>query len=147
MNSLRYFLGYSNILGVDPKIVTHNIVLIPDAKPVKQKIQKIHPKVALLVKVKIEKLLDAGFIHPIDYSPWISNIVVVAKAENKIRMCTDFHDLNKASLNDEFPLPNIDMIMDLVAGHSLLSFMDGFLGYNQIFINPQDQYKTAFTTP
>ncbi|GLJ23982.1 hypothetical protein SUGI_0456270 [Cryptomeria japonica] len=139
--------AYSDMPGIDPKIVTHNIVLVPDAKPVKQKIRKMNPKIALLVKAEIEKLLEAGFIRPIDYSPWISNIVAVAKPDNKIRMCTDFRDLNKASLKDDFPLPNIDMIVDSMAGHALLSFMDGFSGYNQIFINPQDQYKTAFTTP
>lgn len=38
------------------------------------------------------------------------------------------------------------MIVDSIAGHALLSFMDGFLGYNQIFINPQGQFKTTFTT-
>ncbi|GLJ55334.1 hypothetical protein SUGI_1187310 [Cryptomeria japonica] len=123
---------YSDMPGIDPKIVTHNIVLVPDAKPVKQKIRKMNPKVALLVKAEIEKLLEAGFIRPIDYSPWISNIVTVAKPDNKIRMCTDFQDLNKASLKDDFPLPNIDMIIDSTAGHALLSFMDGFSGYNQI---------------
>ncbi|GLJ37816.1 hypothetical protein SUGI_0768990 [Cryptomeria japonica] len=81
---------YSDMLGIDPKIVTHNIVLVPDAKLVKQKIQKMNPKVALLVKAEIEKLMEAGFIRPIDYSPWISNIVAVAKLDNKIGMCTDF---------------------------------------------------------
>lgn len=85
-----FFWIYCNMPDVDPKIVTHNIFLILDAKPVKKKIQKIYPKVALLVKDEIEKLLDVGFICPINYSPWISNIVVVAKAESKIRMCTDF---------------------------------------------------------
>lgn len=50
-------------------------------------------------------------------------------------------------MKDDFPLPNIDMIVDSIVGHALLSFMDGFLGYNQIFINPQDQFKNAFTTP
>ncbi|GLJ11025.1 hypothetical protein SUGI_0140700 [Cryptomeria japonica] len=138
---------YSDMPGIDPKIVTHNIVLVPDAKPVKQKIQKMNPKVALLVKAEIEKLLEAGFIRPIDYSPWISNIVAVAKLDNKIRVCTDFRDLNNASLKDDFPLPNIDMIVDSTARHALLSFMDGFSGYNQIYINPQDQFKIAFSTP
>lgn len=39
------------------------------------------------------------------------------------------------------------MIVDYIAGHALLSFMDGFSRYNQIFINPQDQFKNAFNTP
>lgn len=107
----------------------------------------MNPQIALLVKTEIEKLLDFGFIHSIDYSDWISNIVLVSKGENKIRMCTDFRNLNKASLKDDFPLPNIDMIVDSTAGHALLSFMDDFSGYDQIFIPPEDQFKTAFITP
>lgn len=55
--------------------------------------------------------------------------------------------MNKASLKDDFPLPNIDMIVDSTAGYVLLSFMDGFSGYNQIRINLEDQYKTSFMTP
>ena len=45
-------------------------------------------------------------------------------------MCVDFRDLNKASLKDDFPLPYIDVLVDNTKGHALLSFMDGFLGYN-----------------
>jgi hypothetical protein len=138
---------YLDMPSIDPKILTHNIVLKPNAKPVKQKIRKMNPGIALLVKTEIEKLLGARFIHSIDYSNWISNIVAISKGENKIRMCTDFHDLNQASLKDDFPLPNIDMIVDSTTGHALLSFMDGFLGYNQIFIPIEDQLKTAFITP
>jgi hypothetical protein len=133
------------MLGIDPKIMTHNIVFAKNTKPVRQKIQNMKPKIVLLVNSKIEKILQYGFIHPIDYSPWISNISVVAKPNSHIRICVDFHDLNKGSLKDEFPLPNIDMIVDLIVLHSLLSFMDGFFGYNQIFINPQDKYKITFT--
>lgn len=80
----------------------------------------------LLVKTEIKKLLKAGFIHPIDYSPWISNIFFISKPNSHIRICIEFHDINKASLKDDFLLPNIVMIVDLTAGHALLSFMDGF---------------------
>lgn len=132
---------------IDESIVVHKIVLSCDAKLVKQKIRKMNPKVALLVKAKIEKLLKAGFIFPIDYSPWISNTIPVRKPDGRIYICIDFWDVNKSSLKDEFPLPNINMIMDSTARYALLSFMDGFSGYNQIRINPEDQYKTTFTTP
>ena len=56
----------------------------------------MNPQIALVVKSKIEKLLNSGFIHSIDCSDWISKIVPISKGENKIRMCTDFKDLNKA---------------------------------------------------
>ena len=74
-------------------------------------------------------------------------MVPITKPSSDTRICTDFRDLNKACPKDDFPLPNIDMIVDLTAGHEILSLMDGFLGYNQIKIVVQDQHKTTFTTP
>lgn len=59
---------------IDPKNVTHNIVLILDAKLMKQKNSKKNPKITFLVKDKIEKHLDASFIHSMDYSPWIRRL-------------------------------------------------------------------------
>ena len=47
-----------------------------------------------------------------------------------MRVCVDFQDLNKASPKDDFPLPHIDILVDSTAGHSMLSFMDGFSGYS-----------------
>lgn len=107
----------------------------------------MHPKVALLVKEKLERMLDAKVIHPIDYSEWISNMVPVTKPSGDIRICTDFRDLNKACPKDDFPLPNIDMLVDLTVGHEIISIMDGFSRYNQIQIAEEDQHKTTFTTP
>ena len=133
--------------GLDPTLVVHHLDIHPDAKPVKQKLCKMHLQVALLVKKELEKLLEAGFIRPIDYSEWISNIVPVAKPNGDIQVYTDFRDLNKAYPKDDFPLPNIDMLVDLTVGHEMLSLMDGFSGYNQIRIAPEDQHKTTFTTP
>ena len=58
----------------------------------------------------------------------------------------DFIDLNKACPKDSFPLPRIDQLMDSTTGHKLLTFMDAFLGYNQIKMAEEDQEKTAFIT-
>ena len=62
-------------------------------------------------------------------------------------MCVDFQDLNKARPKDDFPLPLIDILVDNIAGHAFLSFMDGFSGYNQIKIALKDMEKTSFITP
>lgn len=75
-------------------------------------------------------MLEEKVIRPIDYSKWISNMVLVTKPLGDIRIYTDFRDLNKACPKDDFPLPNIDMIIDLTVGHEILSLMDGFSGYN-----------------
>ncbi|KAA3481495.1 Transposon Ty3-I Gag-Pol polyprotein [Gossypium australe] len=76
----------------------------------------------------------------------VANIVPVPKKDGKVRMCVDYRDLNKASRKDNFPLPHIDTLMDNMTGYSLFSFMDGFLGYNQIKMHPEDIEKTTFVT-
>ena len=58
----------------------------------------------------------------------------------------DFWDLNKASPKDEFPLPNVDILVD-AAGHERFYFMDGYNGYNQILMDPADASKTALRRP
>ena len=132
---------------LDPDLIVHHLMIDPKIKPVRQKLRKMHPKVALLVKAKLERMLDAKVIHPIDYLEWISNMVPITKPLRDIRIYANFGDLNKACPKDDFPLPNIDMIVDLTAGHKILSLMDGFLGYNHIKIVEKDQHKTTITTP
>jgi hypothetical protein len=71
----------------------------------------------------------------------------VKKKNGQIRCCVDFRNLNKACPKDEFPLPNMDLLIDSAAGHAMFSFMDGFSGYNQIRMSTRDAEKTAFRTP
>ena len=71
---------------------------------------------------------------------------MVKKANGKWRMCVDFTNLNKACPKDSYPLPRIDQLVDSIAGHQLLSFMDAFSGYNQIRMDEADQEKTSFIT-
>ena len=61
-------------------------------------------------------------------------------------MCVDSTDFNKACPKDSFPLPKIDQLVDSTTGHGLLSFMDAFLGYNQIPIFEHDEESTVFIT-
>lgn len=88
---------------IDPNLITHHLSIAPRAKCVKQKLRKMNPHGAILAKVKRKKLLDVGFIQPIDYAKWISNIVPVSKPDKSIKICTDFRDLNKACPKDDFP--------------------------------------------
>ena len=61
-------------------------------------------------------------------------------------MCVDFTDLNKACLKDSYPLSRVNVLVDSTAQHQLLSFIDTFLGYNQIRMDETDQEKTSFIT-
>lgn len=70
------------------------------------------------IKQEIQKLLDVGFIQSIQHPTWLENFVPVKKKNGQILCCIDFRDLNKACLKDEFPLRNIDILVDATAGHS-----------------------------
>ena len=59
-------------------------------------------------------------------------------------MCVDYRDLNRASPKDDFSLPHIDILVNNTAQHKVFSFMDGFSGYNQIKMAPEDMEKTTF---
>ena len=61
-------------------------------------------------------------------------------------MCMDYQDLNRASPKDNFPLPYIDVLIDNTTNFALFSFMDGFSGYNQIKMAPEDMEKMTFVT-
>ena len=132
--------------GIDTNIVQHCISIDPTMKPVKQKLRRIKPEWTLKIK-EVEKQYNGGFLRVVNYPKWLANVVLVPNKDGKVRMCVDFRDLNKASPKDNFPLPHIDVLVDNTAGHTLLSFMDGFLGYNQIKMAPEDMEKTSFITP
>ena len=70
----------------------------------------------------------------------------VLKKNGKVQVCVDFRDLNQATPKDNFPLPYIDVLVDNTARNHLFSFMNGFLGYNQIRMAEEDKVKTTFTT-
>jgi hypothetical protein len=63
------------------------------------------------------------------------------------RMCIDYCMLNSAMKKDHFPLPFIDEMLERLAKHSFFCFLDGYSGYHQIPIHPDDQSKTMFTCP
>ena len=72
----------------------------------------MNPRKAPAIKFEIEKLLKVSFIYPIPLMEWVSNPVPVDKKQGAIRICTDFHDLNRACPKDNFPTPFIDQILD-----------------------------------
>ncbi|KAL3693085.1 hypothetical protein R1sor_006736 [Riccia sorocarpa] len=139
--------SYKELLGVLPSRCQHRIKLRENGKPVLAKPYRLNPQYAQLVKQELDKLLACDFIYPSEETEWASPILVVPKKDTgKIRVCVDFRALNSQTIPDPFPIPFTDMLLDDVAGSKMFSFMDGFSGYNQIAIAPEDQYKTTFVT-
>ena len=79
---------------------------------------------------KVDHLLKIRFIKESYYPDLLANLVLVLKPNGKWRNCIDFMNLNKACPKDSFPLSQIDHLVDAMAGHKLLSFMDAYSIYN-----------------
>ena len=132
--------------GINPAVITHKLNISPSFKPVKQKRRSFAPKRQKAINEEVNKLLQDKAIREVEFPDWLDNVVLVKKANGKLRLCIDFTDVNRACPKDSFPLPRIDLIVDAKAGQELLSFRDAFSGYKQIKMDPSDQEKTSFVT-
>ena len=107
----------------------------------------MNPKYAEVVKVELEKLLEAGFIRPVKNTEWVSPIILAPKKNVKFRVCVNYKKLNNVTKKDRYPIPFYDEVLEEVGGHELYSFADGYSGYHQVKIAKEDQLKTTFTSP
>ncbi|KAK8952364.1 hypothetical protein KSP39_PZI003940 [Platanthera zijinensis] len=155
----------ADIRGISPSICMHKILLEEEAKESIEPQRRLSPPMKEVVKKEIIKWLDAGIIYPISDSRWVSpvqcvpkkgGITVVKNESNELiptrtvtgwRICMDYRKLNKATRKDHFPLPFLDQVFDRLAGNEYFCFLDGYSGYNQIMVAPEDQEKTTFTCP
>ncbi|GJZ00157.1 reverse transcriptase domain-containing protein [Tanacetum coccineum] len=172
LKDLPSHLEYAYLEGTDKLPVIIAKGLKDDEKEALLKVLKSHKRAIAwkitdikVIKKEVIKLLDAGMIYPISDSPWVSpvhcvpkkgGITVVANEDNELiptrlvtgwRVCIDYRKLNEATRKDHFPLPFMDQMLERLAGNEFYCFLDGFSGYFQIPIDPQDQEKTTFTCP
>ncbi|RDY09474.1 hypothetical protein CR513_06157, partial [Mucuna pruriens] len=98
-----------------------------------------------VVKKEVTKLLATGIIYPISDNQWVSPVQVVPKKSGMTVTKNQQDEL--ATRKDHFPLPFIDQVLEKLAGKSHYCFLDGFSGYMQLHIAPEDQHKTTFTYP
>ena len=159
--------GYSlqDLKGISPVLCTHRIPTNPEITPSREPQRRLQNTMREVVKKEVLKLLHVGIIYPIPHSEWVSPVQVVPKKggmtvvqndKNELipqrtvtewRICIDYRKLNKATKKDHFPLPFIDEMLECLANHSLFCFLDGYSGYHQISIHPDDRSKTTFTCP
>ncbi|KAM1302527.1 hypothetical protein ACFX2H_013448 [Malus domestica] len=155
----------ADIKGISPTTCMHRILLEEGAKPSREAQHCLNPPMLEVVKKEVIKLLDCGVIYPISDSRWVSPVQVIPKKsgvtvvkneEQELvptrvvtgwRVCIDYTKLNAMTRKDHFPLPFLDQMLERLAGYQFYCFLDGYSGYNQIVIAPEDQEKTTFTCP
>nr|GEX24267.1 DNA-directed DNA polymerase [Tanacetum cinerariifolium] len=153
----------SDIKGIDPRFCTHKILMEDDFKPAVQHQRRANLKIHEVIKKEVIKLLDAGMIYPIFDSPWVSPVhcvlkkggmTVIENEDNELlptrlvtgwHVCIYYYKLNDSTHKDHFSLPFMDQMLERLTGNEYYCFLDGFSGYFQIPIDPQDQEKTTFT--
>jgi hypothetical protein len=95
------------------------------------------------IKRQIQELLQKGHIRP-SSSPCGSPIVLVQKKDGTWRLCIDYRALNKITVQNRYPIPQIDDLLDQLKGEKYFSKIDLKSGYHQVPIEPSDVWKTAF---
>ncbi|GJX18327.1 reverse transcriptase domain-containing protein [Tanacetum coccineum] len=125
----------TDIKGIDPRFCTHKILMEDDYKLAVKSQRRVNPKIHEVIKKEVKKLLDAGMIYPIFDSPWVSPVHCVPKKGGITVVANEENELIPTHL------------VTRLAGNEFYCFLDGFSGYFQIPIDPQDQEKTTFTCP
>lgn len=130
--------SHENMHGIDPSVIDHRLSVSSSYKPVRQRRRVFTPEWDNVIKEEVYELITTEFFRKIYYLDWLANVVMVKKVNGKWRMCLYLIDLNKTCPKDRYPLSRIDQLVDSTVGHDLLSFMDVFLGYNQIKMDEAD---------
>eukprot|EP00253_Pinus_taeda_P035458 PITA_35458 len=134
------------IPGLPPKgNIDFTIELIPGAAPVSRAPYRMSVPKLTELKMQLQELLDKNYIRP-SVSPWGFPVLFAKKKDGTLRMCIDYHQLNKLTIKKKYPLPRIDKLFDQVKGATVFSKIDLRSGYHQIWIKEEDIAKTAFRT-
>jgi hypothetical protein len=132
--------------GMPPDMdVEFVIELQPGTAPISKRPYRMPPKESAELKNQLQELLDKGYIRP-SSSPWGCPTLFVKKKDGSLRLCVDYRLLNAVTIKNKYPLPQIDVLFDQLAGAKVFSKIDLRSGHHQIKIRPCDIPKTAFST-
>nr|GEY76611.1 hypothetical protein [Tanacetum cinerariifolium] len=132
--------------GLPPlRQVEFRIDLVLGVAPIVRAPYRLEPFEMKELSVKLQELLEKGFILP-SSSSWGALILFLKKKDGSFRMCIDYRELNKLTVKNRYPLSRIDDLFDQLQGSSVYSKIDLRLGYHQLCIKEEDIPITAFRT-
>ncbi|XP_047326921.1 uncharacterized protein LOC124930637 [Impatiens glandulifera] len=135
-----------DINGLPPlREVEFGITLKEGTLPISKAPYRLAPTELKEMKDQLEDYLSKGFIRP-SVSPWGAPVLLVKKKDGSQRLCIDYRELNKVTIQNKYPLPRIDDLFDQLKGASVFSKIDLRSGYHQIRVKEEDVKKTAFRT-
>ena len=123
--------------------VEHEIQ-ITDSEPFKEQFRRLPPPLLEEVHAYLWDMLDVGAIHP-SQSPWCNAMVLVRKKDGTLHFCVDLRRLNMRTKKDSYLLPQIQEVLESMAGTTHFSMMDFKSGFWQVRMALESQQYTAFT--
>ncbi|GKB44032.1 putative reverse transcriptase domain-containing protein [Tanacetum coccineum] len=132
--------------GLPPiRQVEFQIDLVPGVAPVARAPYRLAPSEMEELSTQLQELSDKGFIRP-SSSPWGAPVLFVKKKDGSFQMCIDYHELNKLTVKNRYPLPRIDDLFDQLQGSKVYSTIDLRSSYHELIVRDVDIPKTAFRT-
>ncbi|KAL4122764.1 hypothetical protein QTP88_015039 [Uroleucon formosanum] len=130
--------------------IQHEIHLKEGAKPVNVRPYRLPYAHRQEIVRQMEELESNNIIQSSE-SPWNAPLIMVSKKPDihgnpKYRVCVDFRRLNELTIEDAYPIPRIDEILDQLGLSRYYTTLDLVSGYHQVSIKAEDRQKTAFST-
>ena len=131
-SDLKYLLEEYEVMFSDlpgkTTLGVHYIEVPPGTRPIRCTPYRLGPEKSAYLKKELADLVELGIIEE-SCSPWASPIVMVPKADGKLRLCTDFRNVNAVTIPDPYPLPRIEDLIDRIGRAKFLTKLDMTRGY------------------
>lgn len=145
INAAEFKDLFSGRVGL-AKGYVHRVKVKPEVPPVAHKLRRLPFALRDKVSAELARLETADIIEKVDASEWISPLVVVHKKSGDIRLCVDLRSVNKAIVEDKFPLPNIQDLFAELRGATVFSSLDLASAYHQLLLHEDSRDMTTFIT-
>ena len=134
------------LLGLPPqRKIEFKIDLYPGTEPISIAPYRMAPLELKELRKQLDHLLNIGFIR-LSTSPWGAPVLFVKKHDETLRLCTNYQSLNRVTMKNKYPLPQIADLFDQLRGFKYYTKIDLCTGYHQLRIKEEDIPKTAFRT-
>lgn len=136
----------SEVSGLGKTTVLKHRIDVGSTTPIKQRYHFVSPAIQSILNAEVDSMLERGVIEE-SRSAWSSPVLVVKKANGKMRFCLDCRAVNKMTIKDAYPMPIIDGIFASLHETVFISSIDLKDAFWQIELDEESRDKTAFTIP
>ena len=142
------FQEYADVFeGIGCLDESYHIEIDPSVKPVIHPPRRVPVTLKDPLKKELNRMVEEGILAPVkDPTDWVSSMVTVVKPD-KLRICIDPKDLNRAIKRSHYPMPTIEEVATKLSNAKVFSVLDARSGFWQIKLDEETSILTTFNTP